>query len=274
MERRISKRAGQRARTWFVTLVLSLSAAWFPSTRRLAQTPNPLVQELKSPNADIRAKAAHELGKSGEVSSVPALAAVLTDPSSKVRREAVIALSQIHSPESLDALINATRDPDPEIRVLAVRALAGYYTGQSPNVGLTGFLKKNYERAKSRYGPDNTQIDPGVAVEPKVISALRTVMMDTRSMQSAREAAKGLGILVARSAVPDLVKATHSSDQELAREALNALSKIKDPSAGPKVIDLLDSPSKEVKQDAAVTAGILRAREAVPTFTGDVRKRS
>jgi HEAT repeat protein len=52
----------------------------------------------------------------------------------------------------------------------------------------------------------------------------------------------------------------------LAVEALHALAKIKDTSAGPQLVDLLDSGNKEVKQEAAVTVGVLRTPEALPTL--------
>jgi HEAT repeat protein len=61
-----------------------------------------------------------------------------------------------------------------------------------------------------------------------------------------------------------LVKAAHSADQDLARESLNSLAKIKDRSAGPALLDLLNSPDKDVRRDASVTVGILRTRDAVP----------
>jgi HEAT repeat protein len=69
---------------------------------------------------------------------------------------------------------------------------------------------------------------------------------------------------MAKPAVPNLVQAAHSMDEDLDREALNALAKIMDTSAGPQLIDLLASPNKAVKRDAAATVGILRARNAVP----------
>ena len=60
------------------------------------------------------------------------------------------------------------------------------------------------------------------------------------------------------------MKSAHSPDENLAREALNALAKIKDTSAGPGLIDLLDSSNQAVRQDAAVTVGILRTHDALP----------
>ena len=125
-------------------------------------------------------------------------------------------------------------------------------------------MKKNWERATSHFQPDDTRIDPGIAVDPTVITTLIAAMRDTRSNEASREAAKGLGILSATAAAPDLVNAAHSSDPDLAREALNALAKIKDRDAGPKLVDLLGSPNKDILRDACVTVGILLAKQALP----------
>lgn len=241
-----------------------------PSSNPQANPPavsgaNVMVEELKkSSNAGKRAKAAHELGKARDASAIPALAEALSDPSEKVRREVILALAQFHQPESLDALIKATQDRDEESHILAVQSLVGYYTGTVPTAGFSGFVKKNWGRAKEHFNPDTTRTDPGLAVDPRVIAALDATLKDTRSNRAAREAAKGLGILVAKAAVPDLVNAAHSSDENLSLESLNALSKIGDKSAGPELVDLLDSPNKEIKQQAAVTLGILRTQQAVP----------
>lgn len=222
------------------------------------QAPNPLLDQLKSSNADQRAKAASELGKKGEASAVPALIAALNDPSAKVRRQVVVALAEIRGGESLDGLITASRDTDPQVRVVAVDALSGYYLGRAPSIGFMGDLK----HATETRADESVRIDPGVVVDPKVIAALQGALEDTRSIEAARHAAKGLGILVAKSTVPALVKAAHSPDEELAREALNSLGKIKELSAGPQLVDLVDSPKKAVRQDAVFTVGLLRTRQA------------
>jgi HEAT repeat protein len=226
---------------------------------------NVLVEELKnSSDAGKRAKAARELGKARDASAIPALAEALSDRSEKVRREVILALAQMHGPETLDALIKATQDAEEGDRVLAVQSLVGYYTGIIPTPGFSGFLKKEVKRTQAHFTPDTMRIDPGLSVEPKVITALDATLKDTRSNRASREAAKGLGILVARVAVPDLIKAAHSSDESLSLEALNALSKIEDKSAGAELVDLLDSPVKDIRQQACVTMGILRTAQAVP----------
>jgi len=236
-----------------------------PNTPASSASNNPSVMLLKNGHTDsVRAKAAHELGQAGDASTIPALAAALSDPSIKVRREVVWALAQFHQPEILPPLELAAKDLDDAVRIMAVQALVGYYTLNKPNTGITGFMKKNWERATSHFQADDTKIDPGTAVDPTVVTSLIAAMKDTRSNEASRQAAKGLGVLLAEAAVPDLVTAAHSSDPDLAREALNALSKIKDRDAGPKLVDLLDSPNKEIQRDACVTVGILRTKEALP----------
>jgi HEAT repeat protein len=219
---------------------------------------------LQSADAGQRAKAVKDLGKTGDPAVIPALTTAVSDPSSKVRREAVIALSALRVRESLQGLITASRDIDQDVRVLAIKGLEGYYTGQGPDVGFAGFWKRAWRTAKGRFVEENIRIDPGVRVDPDVVSALVAAMNDYRFIEASREAADALGILVAKAAVPDLVKACHASDKSLVLVALNALAKIKDPSAGPQLVNLLDSPDEEIKQEAAVTTGILKAKEALP----------
>jgi hypothetical protein len=57
---------------------------------------------------------------------------------------------------------------------------------KSPNAGT---------RAKGHFDPDTTRIDPGVFVDPKVITTLDATLKSTRSIRASCEAAKGLGIL-------------------------------------------------------------------------------
>lgn len=235
-----------------------------PPAQSSAVANNPSVMLLKQGHSDgVRAKAAADLGKEGDIATIPALSAALGDPSVKVRRQVVEALAQFHQLQVLPPLAHATKDMDADVRVLAIQALVSYYTGNPAGGGLTGFMKKNVARVRGHFEIDTTKIDPGITVDPVAITALIDSLKETRSNQAAREAAKGLGILVVASTVPDLVAAAHSSDTDLAREALNALSKIMDRSAGPKLIDLVDSPNKDVKRDACVTVGILRTNAAL-----------
>lgn len=226
---------------------------------------NPSVMLLKQGSKEsVRAEAARSLGKDADPATIPALAGALSDPSARVRREVVLALAQFHRTEVLPPLEQATKDLDDGVRVAAVQCLVGYYSGALPGSGFTGMMRRTWQRAASHFQADDTKIDPGIAVDPTVITALIAAMKDTRSNEASRQAAKGLGILMAKGAVADLVTAAHSSDPDLAREALNSLDKIKDLDSGPKLLDLLDSPNKDIKRDACVAVGILRAKEALP----------
>jgi len=229
----------------------------------IAQSVGQEAEGLNSPDANKRAKAAREVAKSSDPSSIETLAKLINDSSPKVRREAVLGLSSIRSPQVLDPLIAATRDQDEKVRSLAIGGLAGYYTGEGPSGGLAGLWQKTWRRGRGRFVEENVRVDPGIPVDPKVVTALVAALNDITLIGPAREAAGSLGILLARQAVPDLVKAAYSPHVELAVEALNALGKIQDRSAGPQLLNLLDSQSKDVKRQAAVTVGILKAQEAV-----------
>ncbi len=225
---------------------------------------NSETEDLKNPNPKVRAKAAREIGEAGDPSTVPALIAALSDSSAKVRRQVVVSLASIRVPQSLQGLIQATSDNDSEVRWLAVRGIEGYYTGVTPKTGFFGYMERQYRSAKRKFQGGTVQVSPGTTVDPKAVSALERVMMDTQYSRPAQEATRALGILLARQAVPNLVTTAHSPSEDLAREALNSLAKIQDTSAGPKLVDLLSSPNRNVLQDAAVTVGILRTRQAVP----------
>jgi len=246
-----------------IASALQTTAQQTSSAPATAQQSGSTGDPLKSTDPKIRARAVRDLGTQGASSSVPALKSALNDSDVNVRREAVLALASIHQSVTLAPLAGASRDADPDIQILAIQCLVGYYTGQTPEAGFTGFMKKNLKRAKGFFETDDTRIDPGVMVDPVVLAALEYELTNARTFGVQRVAAKGLGTLMAKQAVPDLVKTAHSNDEDLARESLNALSKIRDTSAGPQLIDLLDAPNKNVKKDAAVTVGILRAHDAI-----------
>lgn len=251
----------KRLGNYFALLLLAgvVSAPRLPAV----QTAMPAGEALRSPDAKVRLEAVRQLAKAGDASVIPTIASMVNDPSEKVRREVVLTLASMRTSSVLDPLITATRDQDPKIRILAIESLAGYYSGDMPSTGFSAFWQRAWRKAKGRFVEENVRIDPGVAVESKVITALVAVLNDTSALEPSRKAADALGILVAKPAVPDLIKAAYSSDPDLAVEALNALAKIHDFSAGLQLINLLDSESKDVKRQAAVTVGILRTQDAI-----------
>src|SRR5205085_10700173 len=76
-------------------------------------------------------------------------------------------------------------------------------------------------------------------------------------------AAPGLGILRGRAPVPDLMDAVKSKDDQVIYEALNALEKIKDPSAGPAIAFRLRDPAEKVQVAAIEATGVLENKAAL-----------
>jgi HEAT repeat protein len=81
-------------------------------------------------------------------------------------------------------------------------------------------------------------------------------------MQARANAARALGILRGKGAVPDLIEALRTKDTDVIYESLIALQKIGDQSAGPKIAFLLRDLNPKVQIAAIETTGLLRNREA------------
>ena len=75
-------------------------------------------------------------------------------------------------------------------------------------------------------------IDPYVIVRPEVIAALGALARGGGSMDVRANAARAIGILRGKAAIPDLVEATRSKNTDVIYESLIALQKIRDESAG------------------------------------------
>ncbi len=241
----------------------------------LAAASDDLAIRINDPNEKVRQKAVEHIGKKGDKSTIPLLAEALLDPSAKVRRKVIIALDQLRYPEILEPLHQATQDLTPEVAHLAVLALVNYSTGRDLNTNssnMIGGLKALGGKVKRGFEPDDMRIDFDVQVDPLTIRALENVLKRKPSWEAQRAAAWGLGVLLAKPAIPTLVDIAHSQDPNLAREAMNSLTKILEPSAGLGLVDLLDSPNEDVRKDAAITVGILRTQEALKPLA-DLYKR-
>jgi HEAT repeat protein len=87
-------------------------------------------------------------------------------------------------------------------------------------------------------------------------------------MESRANAARAIGILRGKEAIPDLLEALKTKDDAILFETLIALQKIRDVSAGLRVDFLLSDLNERVQVAAIETAGLLQNREA----TGRLRK--
>jgi HEAT repeat protein len=213
--------------------------------------------------AKQRAKAVRELGKGGS-EEIPRIEPFITDPDLDVRLEAVKAIVDIGTQRSLDPLIKATADNDAEVQIRATDGLVNFYVPGYARSGIAASLRRMGNAIKSRFTETNDQvIDPYVQVRPEVVRALGRLARGGASMDSRANAARAVGILRGREAIPDLVQALHSKDTQVIYESLIAIQKIRDPSAGPSIVFLLRDLDARVQVAAIETTGLLMNRGAI-----------
>lgn len=211
-----------------------------------------------------RVRAVRDLARQGS-EAVPRIAPYVTDPDLNVRIEATRALVEIGGPKTLDPLLRAAGDNDPEVQVRATDGLVNIYLPGYSKTGLSGTLQRAGNSIKGKFSETNDQIiDAFVEVRPEVIAAVGKLARGGASIESRANAARATGILRGRAAIPDLVEALHSKDDQVMYEALVALQKIRDPAAAPSIAFLLRDLDDKVQIAALETTGILRNQEAAP----------
>ena len=116
---------------------------------------------------------------------------------------------------------------------------------------------------RAKFGDTNDQvIDEYVQVRQDVILALGRIVRGGSSTESRENAARAVGVLRGRDAIPDLVEALHSKIDSLMYESLIAIQKIRDPSAAPRIAFLLRDLDDRIQITALETTGILRNKDA------------
>jgi HEAT repeat protein len=213
-------------------------------------------------DAKQRARYARDVGKSSGSEAIPQLVPLLSDPEREVRLETVKSLVSIGTQHSIDPLITATRDNDPEIQMRATDGIVNFYL---PGYVDSSMLQRFGSAVRSRFEREDARvIDPYINVREEAINAIAALIRGGNGMEVRANASRAAGILRARAAVPALVQALHTKDDDLMFESLIALQKIRDQSAGPEVVFLLRDLQPRVQVAAIETAALLRATQAVP----------
>ena len=212
----------------------------------------------------LRQRVVKDLGHGGP-ESIPKLEPYLGDSDISVRIETVKAIDDIGGPRSLDPLVRALGDVDPEVQIRATDGLVNFYLPGYLKTGLTASIKRAGTSIKGHFTDTNDQvIDPYVQVRPDVIQGLGKVARGGASMESRANAARAVGILRGKAAIPDLVEAIRNKDDQVIYESLVALQKIRDPSAGPQIAFLLRDLKPKVQSAALDTIGLLQDRSSIP----------
>ena len=240
------------------------------SARLVAQTSSLLIEsstyDLKSPDPIRRETAARVLGLAHHKAVIPQLIAMSTDPVASVRREVELSLERMEDERTLAGFIAFASDNEADIRSRAVASLINLHLPHAVGVGaaLTSL------RERLVFGADrdlDLVVEPDVPVDPAVIETLRGRLRDDdRGIR--RLAARGLGILRAKPAVPDLLQVVQEDrDDGMRFEALRALRKIDDVSVGGQLVLLLNINADSVRNELIATLGAMRYRGAVPELT-------
>lgn len=217
-------------------------------------------QDLTSADPKQRAKAAREAVKEGP-GGIEKLKPLLSDADANVRFEAVKAIAEIGGKNSIDPLVQATGNNDSSVQVRATEGLVNFY--------LPGYLQTSAQRVgtilKSKFVEKDEQIIPVyVIVREDVIAALGRLARGGASMESRAGAARALGILRGKAAIPDLLEALRTKDDTVIYESLIALQKMRDPAIASKITFLLRDPNEKIQIAALETVGLLMSKEANP----------
>ncbi len=215
-------------------------------------------------DAKQRARQVRDQIKLGE-EGIAAIAPMIGDADLSVRVEAAKALVTIGGPKTLDPLLRATADNDPEVQIRATDGLVNIYLPGYVKNGLSGTLSRAGNTIRSRFTDTNDQvIDPFVQVRGDVITALGKLTRGGASMDARANAARGLGVLRGRAAIPELADALRSKDDKLMYESLVAIGKIGDASAAPRITFLLRDLDEKVQTQALEVTGLLHNKDAAP----------
>jgi HEAT repeat protein len=204
--------------------------------------------------------------------AIPLLDRYLNSTDPDVRLEAVKGLAVMGNVRALDPLIRATKDNDAQVQERAVEGLVNYYLPGYVPSGRTAPIRRLGSDLKSRISDTNTQVlDPFVMVRPDVVPAIGRVASAGTSIEARTAAARALGILHGREALPDLISDLRLKDSTLMYEAVIALQKIRDPDAGAALRPLLRDSDKRVQLAAIETTGALHYSPALPDLEDVLR---
>jgi len=222
---------------------------------------------------EVRPKDVREIAKAGS-SALPRLEELLKPGNpTDVRLEVVKQITELHTPGCVDVLILATRDNDPEVQIRATDGLVNFYLPGYVQTGVGASLKRVGTGIKSKFTDTNDQkIDPFVEVRPEVVTAIGALVRGGGSKEVRANAARAVGILRGKAAIPDLLEAAHSKDSDVIYESVIALQKIGDKSSGPRIAFLLHDLDSKVQLAAIETTGLLQNQEALPELADVIHR--
>jgi len=244
-----------------ITAAMHLHSALFAAEPTLEQ----LKTDLRSSDVKIRRKAASELGKTKSREAVQPLLSAATDRDVSVREEVVKSLGLLKDQEALTMLLTTIKDPADSVREESIIALVNLYADRDASWVVTRTAKKVYKTINpfsDRVGDDATIVEAYVQVAPMVIDSIADRLLDS-SPAVRLDAAKALGVLRAREAIPKMIDAMKTGDANLRIAVLRSLYKIRDTSVDEQILPYLNDSDKNVRDETIVTLGLFRSKKAL-----------
>ena len=168
---------------------------------------------------------------------------------------------------SIEQLIEAAKSNDPDAQIHATDGIVDHYLPGYLKTGLSAMLNKASTSVKGKFTDVNTQaVDYWVQVRPDAIEAVARVASGGGSFLARANAARALGILRAKSAMPQLGESLKSRDSGVLYESLIALQKIREPESAALFLHLIGDLDERVQMTAMETAGVLGAKPASPAI--------
>ena len=252
-----------------ISLSLLVAMALAIADRLDAAGAEPTIEQLKtdlrSPDPKVRKKAASEMGKTRNREAVQPLLAAAHDSDVGVREEVVKSLGLLKDHDAITMLLTTIEDPAVGVREESIIALVNLYADQDTEFAMTRIGKKVYKRVNpfsDQVGNDPTVIEAYVKVAPTVIDSIAERLVDS-SPAIRLDAAKALGILRARPAVPKMIEAMKTGDANLKVAILRSLYKIRDASIDQQLLPYLNDSDKDVRDETILTLGLFRSKEAL-----------
>ena len=249
-------------------LLLTVASVAGPDSQFFAAEPTleQLKADLRSSDVKVRRKAASELGKTKSREAVQPLLSAASDRDVSVREEVVKSLGLLKDQEALTMLLTTIKDPADSVREESIIALVNLYADRDATWVVTRTAKKVYKTINpfsDQVGDDATIIEAYVQVAPMVIDSIADRLVDS-SLAVRLDAAKALGVLRARPAIPKMIDAMKTGDANLRIAVLRSLYKIRDTSTDEQILPYLNDSDKNVRDETVLTLGLFRSKKALP----------
>lgn len=226
---------------------------------------NEFIGQLTDKNAQVRKKAASQLGIIGAIDSVPQLIEVMmSDKDDNVRIDALNSLGAIADIRAVPALIEIINGPlDSKLCIHAIDVLGtiGSEKAVPPLVRLTDRDNDSQIRAHAINSLGN--IGGDVAV-----SLLKKIAIENEGKEVRTKAISALGIIGNINTISPLIKlALEDSDVAIRRHAIDALGKISDVGAVQPLLQILTMENlADLRIQAAKALGAIGDYNALPVL--------